>query len=114
MASWSKQKRLPEWRAYDRPEAEYQEIKENLLPWREKIAGLLEIELNDFEVVRGTTRRPKPGDANTADDDGPVALSQIEFADRIDLVLEEIAIALVNFLCDLSNLNNRASLPQIR
>ncbi len=114
MASRSKQKRLPEWRAYDRPEAEYQEIKENLRPSRENIAGLLEIELNDFEVVRGTARRPKPGDADTADDDVPVALSQIEFADRIDLVLEEIAIALVNFLGDLSNLNNRASLPQIR
>lgn len=114
MASRSKQRRLPEWRAYDWPESEYQEIKENLLPWREIIAELLEIELNDFEVVRGTARRPKPGDADTADDDVPVDPSQIEFADRTDLVLEDIAIALVNFLGDLSNLNNRASLPQIR
>ena len=55
MASWSKQKRLPEWRTYDWPEAEYQEIKENLLPWREKIAGLLEIELNDFGRSGGQT-----------------------------------------------------------
>ncbi len=96
MASRSKQKRLPEWRAYDWPEAEYQEIKENLLPSREKVAGLLEIELNDFEVVRVTARRPKPGDADTADDEVPVGSSQIEFADRIDLVLAALMIFIIS------------------
>ena len=110
----AKPKSLPQHRCYDWSSGDHRSIEIRLAAQRDEIASILQVDPTERQAVRITDKMRPTGRSVSAYIARRNGFSGFELVSRLQLVLDDIKGALVRFVAELSNVNERASENVVR